>query len=321
MNRTIGALILTKNSRDNIQATLNSVMGICSAVVVVDTGSDDDTPAIAARNGAEVYFFKWIDDFSAARNFALKHLKTDWILMLDSDEILNDFDNNLFQKLTSDKKVGGINVMIKNQLNDSENQTINIHRYTRLFVNNNRINFKGKIHEQIRDSIESAGLSIVETDFSIIHLGYGIYNEEKNQRNLKMIADEVESNPNDDWLKYHLAATHFSAGRDKESLDLFSEILDSKQLSIEQNEIVKLRLAQLSLKYDKYEEILKLTDFSASNSQNEALRLYVTGTALLYLNRAEEAKTIFSKCLDINSPSLNSEDISRALQLAIKMLK
>ena len=59
-------------------------------MVVLDTGSVDDTPEIAARCGARVAHFTWIDDFSAARNAALALTDADWCLVLDADEWLVD---------------------------------------------------------------------------------------------------------------------------------------------------------------------------------------------------------------------------------------
>jgi glycosyltransferase involved in cell wall biosynthesis len=317
---SIGALILSKNNNSTITATINSVINICSQVVVLDTGSTDETPSTASKSGAEVYFYYWVDDFSKARNEALKYLQTDWILMIDSDEILNDFDKNKFDRIVSNSEIGGINVIIDNAIKDENNDTVTSHRYTRLFINNPNVRFSGRIHEQIRESIINSGYEIVESDFKILHLGYSKFSPNKYERNQTLIEKDIIDNPDDDWLKYHLAGTHFAAGNDEEAVNIFSQIINSPQLSTEQNEIIRLRLAQLSLKCDNYDAVVKLTDFRSNYEQNEALRCYVLGTTQLLLNNVSAAYYNLKKCLEIDSPSLNQNEIERAFKIAEKML-
>jgi tetratricopeptide (TPR) repeat protein len=67
---------------------LASVRGVVDQLVVVDTGSTDDTAAIARDAGATVVRFDWVDDFAAARNAALPHVTGEFVLVLDADERL-----------------------------------------------------------------------------------------------------------------------------------------------------------------------------------------------------------------------------------------
>lgn len=318
---SFGVFILTRDSSANIQAALNSVSPFVNQIVVVDTGSLDDTASKAIRSGAEVYFFEWIDDFSAARNYALQLLHTDWVLMLDSDELLSNFDSNLFSQIASNPSLGGINLVINNSLSNDGEQTLKSHRYTRIFRNHPKLRFTGRIHEQIRSSIEAEGFNIYESDFSILHLGYDSYNEEKNKRNLQLLTHDSIDNPNDDWLRFHLAETHFAAGRFDEAAPIYSAISDSNQLNQDQSEMSKLRLAQIALRIDDYGLILELTSFLAISSQNEALRNYIRGTAFLFLKRADESIECFEKCLRINSPILVKKDIESALNVALSMIR
>ncbi|MBX3042489.1 MAG: glycosyltransferase family 2 protein [Candidatus Kapabacteria bacterium] len=316
---TIGLLMLTKNSRSTVQAALNSASPYMSQMVVVDTGSEDDTVQIAIRSGAEVYFFNWIDDFSAARNFALKHIHTDWVLMLDSDEVLSFFDIEIFYQLIDKINIGGINILIDNMLEREGNFTTSSHRYTRLFKRDDSFFFTGKIHEQIRNSIEAGGFEIIESDFKILHMGYQNFDKQKNERNTRLLQIDSSENPEDDWLKLHLAETHFTAGRIIEAEGLLNEILYSKMLSVKQKELAKLRLAQISLGNDNYQESINLTEFSSDDFQNEALRLYVRGTSFLFMKKYEESIHLLEKCLAVDSPSLVQSDVRRVLELAKKL--
>jgi glycosyltransferase involved in cell wall biosynthesis len=80
--------IIARNEAANLPGCLDSVRGIVDAIVVVDTGSTDDTVRIAKEAGATVVNFPWVDDFAAARNAALPYVRSGFILVLDADERL-----------------------------------------------------------------------------------------------------------------------------------------------------------------------------------------------------------------------------------------
>lgn len=81
--------ILVRNAEQALAETLESIAGIADEIVVVDTGSTDDTLQIAAAARARVLSHPWQDDFSAARNFAAGCCTSPWILWLDAGERLS----------------------------------------------------------------------------------------------------------------------------------------------------------------------------------------------------------------------------------------
>lgn len=86
---SLSLCMIVKNETDYLARCLASVQGLVDQIVVVDTGSTDDSVDIARSFGAEIHHFEWIDDFAAARNESLRHATGDWILILDADECLN----------------------------------------------------------------------------------------------------------------------------------------------------------------------------------------------------------------------------------------
>jgi glycosyltransferase involved in cell wall biosynthesis len=86
--KTFGLHIIARNSEETLARTLEGVKGLFDQIVVVDTGSEDNTISLAKSYGAEVYEFTWIDDFSAARNFALSKITTDWAMWLDTGDVV-----------------------------------------------------------------------------------------------------------------------------------------------------------------------------------------------------------------------------------------
>ena len=82
----ISACYIVKNEAENLAKSIKSLKNQVNEIVVVDTGSTDNTIAVAGKLGAKVYSFPWQDDFSQARNFALSKAKGDWLILLDADE-------------------------------------------------------------------------------------------------------------------------------------------------------------------------------------------------------------------------------------------
>ncbi len=97
---TISLALIAKDEANNVKRLFDSVEGCFDEIILVDTGSTDATVEIASGLGARVSHFDWINDFSAARNFAFSQVKTDYVMWLDlDDELFNreafiDFRNN-----------------------------------------------------------------------------------------------------------------------------------------------------------------------------------------------------------------------------------
>jgi glycosyltransferase involved in cell wall biosynthesis len=82
----ISAAIIVRNEENNIGRCLDSIRRLCRQIVVVDTGSIDSTISLATKYGVDIYFQEWDNNFSKARNYALKHCYSEWILYIDGDE-------------------------------------------------------------------------------------------------------------------------------------------------------------------------------------------------------------------------------------------
>jgi len=296
MNYTVGAAIIAKKEEANILNCLNSIKHFCSQIVVVDTGSDDNTAVLATKFGADLYFHKWKNDFSEARNFAIKHLHTDWIISIDADEELVENSFDLEKIIHSSDKIGGISVVLNNFL-DVNLATSKQHRFTRIFRNDKRIKFEGKIHEQIANTIYSAGFEIFDSEIIFNHYGYIDQNIEKKNRNKILLEESIKQNSEDDFLYYHLATTEFSLGNYDKALELFLNILHSTKLSSIQTEEIKLKIAQIFLNKNEFSQAIKILDFTASNVDNEGLRLSILGASYLSLQNFTKAKQIYNNPL------------------------
>ncbi len=86
----VTVVILTKNEEKNIVDVIKNAKLVTDKVLIVDSGSTDKTVELAEEYGAKVVYRAWDNDFAAQRNFALKHVDTDWVLYLDADERMSD---------------------------------------------------------------------------------------------------------------------------------------------------------------------------------------------------------------------------------------
>src|SRR5258708_12308297 len=106
--------MITKPAASLPPACLASVTGIVDQIVLADTGSTDNTIAVASQFGARVISIPWDDDFAAARNLALNATKTDWILVLDADEQLDTRATDQIPPLLAGSKIDAYQVTIRN---------------------------------------------------------------------------------------------------------------------------------------------------------------------------------------------------------------
>lgn len=95
-HNTVSACLIVRNEAAYLGACLASIRPVVDEIIVVDTGSTDDTVAIAQSYGAQVYHFPWCDDFAAARNHSLQFATGNWILIIDADEQLKPESRSRF---------------------------------------------------------------------------------------------------------------------------------------------------------------------------------------------------------------------------------
>ncbi|MGG4411271.1 glycosyltransferase family 2 protein, partial [Niallia taxi] len=90
MELSVSLCMIVKNEESVLDRCLASVAHLVDEVIIVDTGSTDKTKEIASKYTSKIFDFEWINDFSAARNFAAEQATGDWILVLDADEYIDE---------------------------------------------------------------------------------------------------------------------------------------------------------------------------------------------------------------------------------------
>jgi glycosyltransferase involved in cell wall biosynthesis len=304
----LGAAIIVRDAENTISTAVKSVLPVTSQVVVVDTGSLDSTPSICQKLGAELYFYEWSGSFAKARNYCLQFMRTEWIIQIDADEEL--IENSLTDQLShfNDIKIGGLSVILQNLINPNDNTQYSQHRYARIFRNHRQIRYKGDIHEQINESINTVGYDIVDSNVIIRHFGYLHNSVDRQERNKSLLMKELQENPDDAYLLYHLAETEFAAGNMDKAGATFLQVVDSEFLSANQREMSRIRLAQIALKYENLDSINRWLDFRSSDIHKEGLRLYILCVSLVLGKQYKEASKLIDSPKIWCSPLVNQAD-------------
>jgi glycosyltransferase involved in cell wall biosynthesis len=182
--------MIVKNEEKNIEQCLKSVQGLADEIIVTDTGSTDNTVEIAKSLGAKIEHFKWTKDFSAARNYCISKAASRWIIWLDADDRLPKETTTVLRQILSKEITTKVFYFVVCNAEEGKNGV----RFSqiRVFPNNPKIIFEGKIHEQILPSIRKLKLTEVKLPLEIFHIGYSNPAElkEKQTRNLELFKEE-----------------------------------------------------------------------------------------------------------------------------------
>lgn len=201
----LSVCLIVRDEAERLPGCLASVTGIADEVVVVDTGSQDETVAIARALGAHVHEIAWADDFAAARNEALSRATGDWILTLDADEILVAGHDTIRQ--LADQKPSGTEryaLTIVNRLGPARNETVR-HHALRLYARHPDLAWRGRVHEQLVDVRQPDAWTEVPllADVTVQHFGYlreVVTAKDKEARNDQLLHSALADDPENPLL-------------------------------------------------------------------------------------------------------------------------
>ena len=160
-NSRLSVALIARDEEGTLPQTLASVEKIADEVVVLDTGSADNTLAAAVRFGARVVSFEWCDDFSAARNALWEQLQGEWVLWLDAGERIDASDAKLIRDCIDSQidreRLFMVTVEVPAVVRGASNEQI---LQPRLVPNRQDIRFEGPLRETLLPSAQSAGLEV-----------------------------------------------------------------------------------------------------------------------------------------------------------------
>ena len=205
----ISICVIMKNEEKHLEMFLSSIQHFFKdfphEIVLVDTGSNDNTLSIARKYTDKIYHFKWIDDFSAARNFSLSCASCDWILVLDCDEYVTHLDPKGLQTMI-EKYPGAVGTLSRrNHIEANGTDNVYTDEADRLF-NRKTFHYEGIIHEQL---CTTNGYNFMRVPLPLLleHCAYNGNSEEsrkKLKQNTDLLFKALKENPDEPYLYFHL---------------------------------------------------------------------------------------------------------------------
>jgi glycosyltransferase involved in cell wall biosynthesis len=291
--------MIVKNEEQNLKKCLSEVSNLVEEIIIVDTGSTDNTKNIALEFTNKIYDYTWCDDFAAARNFSISKATSDWILVLDADEYISEFSMERIECFINDRKnektVGRIERI--NILEDGSGEKRYIERISRLF-NKRYFQYEGSIHEQIV-SKDGAEHNTTYVDITACHIGYTkevINKTNKLKRNKDMLIKAIGNSPNDPYLHFQLGKTNYMMKNYIDSCSCFERALSFKLDSrLEYVEDLMETYGYALINSNRFLDAMNLENY-LELYRNSADFHFLLG--LIYMNNAKfnESVESFLKC-------------------------
>ncbi|AIG27121.1 glycosyltransferase [Brevibacillus sp. 7WMA2] len=226
---TISLCMIVKNEEDSLARCLDSVKDLVDEINIIDTGSTDGTVELAKQYTDRVFFFEWIDDFSAARNFAFTKATQEYILHLDADDFLLEIDRERLRTLkeTLDPAVDSVTMKYHTAFDEFDNPIMSFRR-NRLVKRSNNFQWIGAVHEYL-----AVWGKIIDSDIAVTHKKIHQH-EGYSTRNLRIYEKKLERGE-----EFTIRDLYYYANelRDhsfhEKAIEYYIKMLDSKQGWIE----------------------------------------------------------------------------------------
>jgi glycosyltransferase involved in cell wall biosynthesis len=298
--------MIVRNEAMQLERCLRSIAAWVDEIVVVDTGSEDETPEIAIKFGAKVLNFEWRDDFAVARNFSLANATGDWIIFLDADEELAQGSGTILrQAINAPKKEGFLCQLIcLSSLHDQ--RSANILQALRIFRHRTHYHFSGRVHEQIIDSILKIhpNESIVFTPIVIKHHGYlpeVRKQKKKDERNLKLLLMELEEADASPEIYYYLGSEYNASEETLHALEYYlkAEAINRSSPFSQISILIARNIPLCLYALGRYPEVIERVTNSLSQYLKYTDLLFYRANAWLHLKNPVKAGCDFVTCLKL----------------------
>lgn len=296
--------MIVRDEERFLEGCLNSIRYVVDEIVIVDTGSIDQTKEIAGKFNARIFDFPWRGDFSSARNEALKHCLGEWILYIDADERLRPIEKSQVRCLLSDHSKVAF--------------TVKFHPYSgytayneyRIFRNDPRIRFNGVIHETMIPSIRAVAaedhLKIGASNLIIDHIGYDEDQKHKHMRNLPLLRRQLELEPKKVYCWWHLGVVLNGLGDEEGAEEAWKSAIEV----IRDKKTVDPADSQpyydlIRLKYEKGKDVTELIKEAQALFPENYLIMWINGMMLMNKQDFEDAIPLFKYLTSIDATELD----------------
>lgn len=304
MSCLISLCMISKNEEAQIGRCINSALPFVDQVIVVDTGSTDNTVSIAKELGTEVYSIDWQDDFSHARNESLKYATGKWVLFLDCDEELDGTTAQLLKNTLQESEYEGYWLNIVNIFNSQPNSSF---LGFRLFKNSPVYHFECPVHEQVLPSVvkHSSADKIGQLNVTIYHYGYDTDEASaklKTERNLSLLNKSLDKYGEYGFVYFYLGVEYQKLGDYQRALDYYATSLEKTNLKESYAPAMVRSMVYCTMNLKQYDKGLSLVEKFEKLYPDYTDLVFLKG--VLYFNQGQLTGSLdcMNKCLAMGPP-------------------
>jgi tetratricopeptide (TPR) repeat protein len=301
---TVCAALIVRDEARFLPGCLETLAGRVDEIVIVDTGSRDESVEVAIAAGAKVLHHEWASNFAEARNIGLEAANSDWILYIDADERLSLPDGG---KVSDYLTLATMAAFVRFR------PKVGFTRYRdpRIFRNDPRIRFQGQIHETVvgclRAIEKEEGLPIVRSRIGIDHFGYEGDQAHKHARNLPLLRKSVKTHPQRIYYWHHLAETFAALGQTPEALETALEglrVAESIDQPLQQADVSLIRQLVARLYLENGSDPLHIIDDGLRRVPDDYGLMFLKAKAQLRSSCPEQALEIAKSLRGVDPDSL-----------------
>jgi glycosyltransferase involved in cell wall biosynthesis len=305
----LSAALIVRDEERFLEACLRSLVDRVDEIVVVDTGSSDRSREIAGDLGARVLSFAWEDDFAEARNAAVDAARGDWVLYIDADERVVEFDRGEVERLLAARDHACYTVRFRPQSGFTR------YREHRVFRNRSELRFRGVIHESLIPALDELvareGMRIGASSIGLEHDGYDGDIRHKHPRNLPLLRQRLAREPAHVYSWAHLGATLLGLG-DAEGAERAwrrgIDVVRSRASTSAADDLPYLHLANFLL--DRKRDAGALLDEACRRFPDDHALSWLLAKTLVEAARYDEAMPLFARLAAIDPDTLGDGPIA-----------
>lgn len=289
----ISLCMIVRNEERVLANCLQSAKPYFSQIIVVDTGSTDQTPNIAKELGAELFEFPWTESFAEARNQSLAHARGSWIFWLDADDTLppGAGEDLLEAALTASPDIMAFVVPVQ-FVEEGPGAGTRVD-HVKLFRNIPGIHFEGRIHEQILPSIRSLGGQVARSNAVVLHSGYDTSEAgqlKKKERDYRLLELDLLERPGHPFVLFNLGMTDYYTGKHLSAIDWLQQCLHASAEGDSHVRKVYSLMASAHKSLHQPQECLDVLNQGLSSFPDDPELHFQAGMVLTDLGRYEEAR-------------------------------
>ncbi|MCY0878306.1 MAG: glycosyltransferase [Firmicutes bacterium] len=300
MNGLLSVAMIVKNEERFLAECLRSVASLADDIIVVDTGSTDQSVAIARSFGARVVRIEWPDDFSQARNVGLDLVNTPWVLVVDADEELLADDVPALTQAITHPFADAYNLRIVSVMDRAEH--ISESYVLRLFRSHPQVRFEGKVHEQVFPALRRLNMNVAALNVRLLHKGYlGAVVEQRNKsaRNRELLERQLREKPDDAYTLWQLAHTLLSIGELEEALSKIRQALKRTPVTHPLWVLEQITYARILESHGEHKRALRVLQEGQLSYPAYTDFYFLEGLISLGSQNWERAERAFRKCLEL----------------------